>query len=168
MSTYHPIRYFLAVNNQWRSRFAMRKRRRHCGRAQEHIPFIKELLPGEYRLVTPVQGLQVVGQRGWSFLLLRLEGSSHHSDQCTSTREFLVEIHRWQRRCFNSGTQGSKLLRQFFYCSAHIRRDRKAWKGGSNGDPQMLELEWWHLVNRHRRYFSIASIRPGYDRVQQR
>src|SRR3989442_13304721 len=106
MSTYHPIRYFLVVNLEWRSRFAVWKRSDHGRRAQQDIPFIKELLPGEYRLVTPVKGFQVVCQGGRSFLLFRLEGSSHHSDQCAGAREFLVEIHLWQRRCFNSGTEG--------------------------------------------------------------
>src|SRR3989442_7935085 len=168
MRTDHPVFYFPTINVQWRSRFAVWKRSDHERRAQQDIPFIKELLPRDNGLVTPMNRLQIVCEGGRSFLLFRLEGSSHHSDQCAGAREFLVEIHLWQRRCFNSGTQGSKLLRQFFYCSANIRRDRKAWKGGSKGDPQMLEIEVGYFVNRHRRYFGIASIRPGDDRVQQR
>jgi hypothetical protein len=80
MSAHHPIRDFLAVNEEGRSRFAVEKRRHHGRWAQEYIPFIEELLPGEHGLVAPVQGLQVVCQRRWSRLILWLEGSNHHAN----------------------------------------------------------------------------------------
>src|SRR5258706_15808011 len=80
MGTDHPIRYFLTVNVQWRSRFAVWKRRDHGRWAQQDIPFIKELLPRENGLVAPVKRFQIVGEGGWSFLLFRLECSNHHSN----------------------------------------------------------------------------------------
>src|SRR5689334_14017767 len=32
----------------------------------------------------------------------------------------------------------------------------------------MLEIERRHLVNRHRLYFGIVSVRPGNDTIKQR
>jgi len=140
MSAHHPIGDFLAVNVQWRSRFAVGKRRHYGGWAQQHIPLFKKVLPGGNRLVADVQGLQVVRKPGRSFLLFRLESSHHHAYQCPGTRQFLLEIHRWQRRFFNDRAQGSKSSCELFSCLAHLRRDRKAWKGGSKGDPQALKF----------------------------
>src|SRR5258706_9517005 len=80
MGTYHPIRDFLTVNVQWRSRFAVWKRSDHGWWAQQDIPFIKELLPRDNGLVAPVKRFQILCQSGRSFLLFRLECASHHSN----------------------------------------------------------------------------------------
>src|SRR5207248_6065032 len=71
-------------------------------------------------------------------------------------------------RFFHDCTQRLELLCQRLYCIAHSRRNRETRKGWSKGDPQLLELELWYLVNRHRLNLGIASIRPRDDRVQQR
>src|SRR5213078_3475636 len=76
-----------------------------------------------------------------------LECPNNHANYFSGARKFLVEIQRWQRRFFNDCTQGRKLLCKLFYSSTNLRRDGKAWKGGSIGDPQVLELELWHIVN---------------------
>src|SRR5436305_11140323 len=80
MATDHPIYYFLTVNLQWRSRFAVWKRRDHGRWAQQDIPLLEELLPGEHGPVAPVKCFQVLGKAGRSFLLFRLECSSNHAN----------------------------------------------------------------------------------------
>src|SRR5205085_6995064 len=59
---YHPIYYFLTVNTQRRSRFAMWKRGYHGRRTQQNIPRLEELLPGGNRLVPPIKRFQVLGE----------------------------------------------------------------------------------------------------------
>src|SRR2546425_1269691 len=61
-----------------------------------------------------------------------------------------------------------ELLCQCFYCFAHFRRDRKARKGWSKGNSQLLQCECWHIVNWHRLDFGIAPTRPRDDRVKSR
>src|SRR5260221_12582964 len=168
MGTYHPIYYFLAIYVQRRPRLAMAKSRDHRWQTQQDIPILEELLPGENGLVAPVKRFQILGKGGRSFLLFRLECANHHANKCTGVHEFLVEIHLWQRRFFHSCAHGRELLRQLFYCCANLHCNRKAGKGWCKGDPQVLEREIWHLVNRHRLNFGITSIRPRDDRVKQR
>src|SRR5205807_851996 len=80
MGTDHPIYYFPTVNVQRRSRFAVWKRRDHGRRAQQDIPLLEELLPGEHGLVTPVKGFQVLGEGSRWFVRFRLECSSNHAN----------------------------------------------------------------------------------------
>src|SRR5450759_1145126 len=80
MGTYHPIHYFLTVNVQWRSRFAVWKRGDHGRRAQQDIPFIEELLPRENGLVTPMKRFHVLCEGGRWFVRFRLECSDSHSN----------------------------------------------------------------------------------------
>src|SRR5579863_2879658 len=115
MSADHPVGDFLAVNMQWRSRFAVGKRRYHGGWAQKHIPLLKKLLPDGNRLIADVEGRQVLRQRGWSLLLFWLESSHHHANQCPCVRQFLLEIHLWQCCFFNDHAQGRKSSCKLFY-----------------------------------------------------
>src|SRR5436305_11758774 len=110
MCTDHPVYYFLIVNIQWCSRFTMRERCHHGSWAQQHIPFLEELLPGVNGLVTGRQSFQILCEGDWSFLLFRLECPGNHANYFSSAQEFLVEIQRWQRCFFNGFTQGMELL----------------------------------------------------------
>ena len=80
MATDRPIDDFLIVNAQRRPWFAMWKRRDHRWWAQQDIPLLEELLPGENGLVALVKRFQVLGKGGRLFLLFRLECSSYHAN----------------------------------------------------------------------------------------
>ena len=71
MATDRPINDFLIINAQWRPWFAMWKCRDHRWWAQQDIPLLEELLPGENGLVAPVQGFQLLSKGGRLFLLFR-------------------------------------------------------------------------------------------------
>ncbi len=62
MATDRPIDDFLIVNVQRRPWFAMWKCRDHRWWAQQDIPLLEELLPGENGLVAPVKRFQVLGR----------------------------------------------------------------------------------------------------------
>ena len=90
----------------------MRERRHRCGWAKEHIPLVEELLPGDDRLVAPVQRVKVLCQGYRRFLAAGLDGPDRHADQRSRPRQFLVEIERRQRPLIDGTTDRSKPLGQ--------------------------------------------------------
>lgn len=58
---------------------------------------------------------------------------------------------------------GSAFVQSLYFGIAILRGDWKARKGWGEGDPQLLEGEVGHILNRYRRYVSIVTIWPGDD-----
>src|SRR5947209_8813303 len=155
MGADRPILDFPAIDVQGRSRFTVWKRSDHGRRAQENVPGLEEPLPGENGRVPTAERFQVWSESRGALRLSRLEGAGHHPDERTGTRQVLLEIQAGQGRLLYGCTQWLESPGQFFDCSTKVRRDGKAGESWGEGDPQILEREPWHGVDRHGRNVGV-------------
>src|SRR5437764_305174 len=91
MGTNHPIHYFLTINLQWRSRFAVWKRRHHGGRAQQLSPLSAAVEEATLPEVDFHQELMSAGA-----LIGMITGAFQPEEQerPTTLAEYLEALHR--------------------------------------------------------------------------
>src|ERR1700730_19251859 len=92
VGAYHPIIYILTIDAERRARFTVGKCCDHGCWANQRVPRLEKLLPGDNGLVAPVECLQVAWKSGRLSPPFLLEGSNHHTYLLSGAWQFLMGL----------------------------------------------------------------------------